>query len=380
MEIVVFGPGYGESVLLHIPGVGWGVIDSCIVKDGQKKVVPALEYLAELYGDNPPELAFIILTHPHEDHYAGMDKMITEHPGGVRLICRYNGLGLPELCKLLVAENMSNRIESSPGLLRVFRAMDEAANKDNVAERYLAEMTEVISSSEIQLPGFTDVTVRMVALCPSSRSMTDWFAQITSLFPARGEIQKSISPRLHNQISAALYLQFGQVHVVFGGDVEIGNDSRTGWQGVMNAPGRPDLEANYVKVAHHGSVTGFYPPAWQEHAKNSKPIGVITPWSLASNSLPTGEDLKRLATWCDPLYITRRSKANNVGPSQSRGKAKKRISWDVRSWHDAPEPELPLNFLRVRFLPNGEVTEITSPSPTLRISRGMTAATPNNSG
>src|SRR3990167_7972796 len=79
-EITCFGNGFGESIVLHIPDVGWGIVDSCIsTKDNNDYVLP-LEYLVNVFdcGDYPP-LSFLILTHPHKDHYMGMDKLITEY-------------------------------------------------------------------------------------------------------------------------------------------------------------------------------------------------------------------------------------------------------------------------------------------------------------
>lgn len=60
LELTVFGPGYGESIVLHIPGLGWGVVDSCEFKKSDRRIVPPLEYL--IY-QKVSKLAFLILSH-----------------------------------------------------------------------------------------------------------------------------------------------------------------------------------------------------------------------------------------------------------------------------------------------------------------------------
>ncbi|KJU81704.1 hypothetical protein MBAV_006106, partial [Candidatus Magnetobacterium bavaricum] len=40
LEVTVFGTGYGESIVMHVPGIGWGVIDSCTMEtDKNLKIV-----------------------------------------------------------------------------------------------------------------------------------------------------------------------------------------------------------------------------------------------------------------------------------------------------------------------------------------------------
>ena len=86
IEICVFGPGYGESIVLHIPQIGWGIIDSCTAKINKSTIVLPLQYLLELLAPySYPKLSFILLTHPHEDHYKGLNNIITKYPGGIEL-------------------------------------------------------------------------------------------------------------------------------------------------------------------------------------------------------------------------------------------------------------------------------------------------------
>lgn len=71
--IVVFGPGYGESIVLRSPDNQWIVVDSCKGKNH----VPAIKLLK----DNDAAWTCAILTHLHQDHASKFDEVI-DQPGG----------------------------------------------------------------------------------------------------------------------------------------------------------------------------------------------------------------------------------------------------------------------------------------------------------
>jgi len=76
-EIVLFGPGYGESILLHVGGGRWVVIDSCL--DGSKNPV-SLEYLTQIGVEPSGAIKAVIATHWDEDHIRGMTSILQRCP------------------------------------------------------------------------------------------------------------------------------------------------------------------------------------------------------------------------------------------------------------------------------------------------------------
>lgn len=78
LHVLVFGPGFGESIGLRVPSGGWIVVDSLRYARTPRDVVPMLE-ICRRPGES---LACLVLTHPHDDHSGGIDELIDHHHVG----------------------------------------------------------------------------------------------------------------------------------------------------------------------------------------------------------------------------------------------------------------------------------------------------------
>ena len=73
VEVTVFGPRYGECILIHVGSNQWIVMDSCI---GQDKKPVALTYLNDI-GCSPGKcVRSVIATHWHDDHVQRIAKVL----------------------------------------------------------------------------------------------------------------------------------------------------------------------------------------------------------------------------------------------------------------------------------------------------------------
>jgi len=70
VEVSIFGPGYGECVVVHIGNGDWLVIDSCL--EGKAKRAVALEYLESLGVDVASAVRVVVATHWDDDHIVGL--------------------------------------------------------------------------------------------------------------------------------------------------------------------------------------------------------------------------------------------------------------------------------------------------------------------
>jgi beta-lactamase superfamily II metal-dependent hydrolase len=290
LELTLFGPGYGESIVLHIPGLGWGVVDSCSWRPlGQPAKTPPLEYLRLLSVDS---LFFIILTHPHEDHYQGMAEILRAYRGRIRYVSRYHGEGVRELKVYLARQRLTGR-SGMASLGEVFTAMEEA-KEGGAYELRLSEMTQIIAHQNLQVGESPIFGVQIVALSPSAESGERYTNLLRQSIPNVGERVLPLKDELHNYIASAISLAAGQVRVILGSDLESGATDRMGWRGVLSNPDRHNLSADLVKVAHHGSRNAHFQGAWQLHGEGGLPLAVLTPWDRGAKPLPQESDIQRL--------------------------------------------------------------------------------------
>jgi len=362
LEITVFGPGFGESVVLHVPGIGWGVIDCCELTIEGRHVVPPLDYLTNLLCAPYPKLAFVILTHPHKDHYSGMDDLLTKYPGGTERVCLYTGRGTRELRMYLIQQRIGYRYDL-PGLLNVFTAIDNAVRK-GASARKLSEMTTVVERRDVSIAGIGSVDVSLMALSPSAQSADRYVDKLFEAFPKTGQPLKPVSdPDIHNLISVALVLKAGRVQVILGSDLETGaRDGATGWRAVVSNRDCPNLHANFVKVAHHGSVTGFSEEAWERHCAAGKPLAVVTPFVTGSVILPRSVDVERIGKIANRVGITSTIQVtDNLNKFYSR-EIVQSIKHRTRSMK-VVKPQEEIGFLRSRFLLDGTIVENVAQSP-----------------
>ena len=76
IEVSLFGPGFGESVVVHLGRGEWLIVDSCI-KQGASTAAP-LEYLKALGIDLATDVKRIVATHWHKDHIRGLAQTVRE--------------------------------------------------------------------------------------------------------------------------------------------------------------------------------------------------------------------------------------------------------------------------------------------------------------
>jgi len=360
MEICVFGPGYGESIVVYIPGVGWGIIDSCVTKIEGETIIPPLLYLLALLDPPYPPLSFVVLTHPHEDHYLGLNHIINEYPGGIERVCRYDGDGIREL-KIFITKQRASNNNILPNLPQIFNSMDNAV-KAGATLRRLGEITSIIDLSNTTIEGYGTTDIKLTALSPSAISVKKYIEKLFSLFPQIGKEVKPGDDKLHNMISVCLFLKIGTLQIIFGSDVESGTDDNTGWAGILSNRDCPDLWANFVKIAHHGAVSGYNTDAWTKHIKRGKPFSAITPFCKGKNSLPADEDINNYKSILNKIGITTSLILSEKIEEYYSRKVITAIKSKTKSFKII-KPHNKIGFIRYRFLLDGTVTEELAESP-----------------
>ena len=246
LHVVVFGPGYGESVAVYIPDGGWLICDSLSSAHGSADLVPA----GELLTSRHEVAAALILTHPHDDHVAGFDRLVQRFAAG--LVGRV-GIELPE---------------------DGFTEGDDAARVLATSNR--AKALAAISSHWQRHP---DAKWEMSA-DESPRQLGP--ATIEVLHPDNSYVEgaKPDPKQAPNAYSTPVLICWEQARIVLGADLP-----NAQWSYVL-AKAREQALADHhgLKVPHHGSTKSLPDELVRAGDRNS--LVVLAPWHLGGNMLP----------------------------------------------------------------------------------------------
>jgi len=239
LYLFVLGPGTGESVLIRIPSEKWVIIDS--FRCGRPSRAAA-DYLLSKYGG---EVAAIVLTHPHQDHYSGIVDLIEKH-AGARLGCVHpqdSGYG-PSLTPDTVRALKQG---AKPAYTRIWDEWEKAPPRQWATFR--------------------------------NASITIEDAKITSLHPTRPIARTMWNGSRSNEISSAMLVEWNGLRLLLGADVP-----NSQWPGIAAAfPGLNDHAA--LKVPHHGSREAIHEAFGDGDASR---LWLVTPFR--KQRLPRSDD------------------------------------------------------------------------------------------
>ena len=317
LEVSLFGPGYGESVLAHLGFNEWLLIDSCVTPDGS---VAPLRYLREI-GVNPdPNLKTIIASHWHDDHVRGLSQALSASPRAA-FVCS-EALSPAEFLTLIHYYADQGMMASSGvrEFAEALKVLEATARKPiwAAADRRLVFRKASAAASEASV----------WSLSPSDSSLTEAFARWGELLP-EGRLLKRVRAHQPNRAAVALWLQLGHRVALLGADLEEEGRADSGWSAVIASTARPQEQASLFKVAHHGSKNGDHPAIWSD-LLIPKPTAVLTPFNRGNVSLPKSADVERILLSAGAAYITSGPRARKVRESGLVGKALREATRYVR--------------------------------------------------
>jgi hypothetical protein len=265
LRIYLFGASKGETIVLHLPDGRWGLVDYYSSDLARPRSHPAWKLLA---GHGVKELAFVCLTHPHDDHFRGMSEVF----GGFEVEAFWSpcGLDLDEFQFLkayfkAAAEwaDRAEQMEKATELKSIFDAVAKhGCRYEDVNSGRLLYPNPIDEKSEFKIWG----------LAPSSRRTREYKKKLLRSF--RGGLFRGPVPRgAHNEASVALRLDFKGTRVVLGGDVESG-----GWLNVLEDHTSDLLTSKVVKISHHGSTNGYCEALWPTISTSGGVVAALTPY------------------------------------------------------------------------------------------------------
>lgn len=255
--LFVFGPGFGESIILRFPGGIWMVVDGCEVA----RQSPA----AKILEQEGAQWTAVVLTHPHLDHSRGLDTVLGS-PGEGLVGCADTRLADPE-------------------------SWSESPDP----EQHLREgRTEAVMAA-IQDHWERDRGSRWLLRRGDTKEVGP--ARIKVLHPDNEAVEAGRRSGRMNRLSSAMLIEWEEMRLVLGADVEtVDWESVGAWLG--------DLGAHAcLKVPHHGADSGLG-RCWM--TGESERLWIVTPFNKGGR-LPDFGDGRGLASLLEvvsPIRMT----------------------------------------------------------------------------
>lgn len=301
IEVTVIGPGFGESIVIHVGSNQWVVVDSCL--DSRTRAPAALTYLNTLGVDPSAGVKLIVASHWHDDHIGGMSDLLEACPAA-DFVCSA-ALSTKEFLGLSCAFNKNPLSRSGSGVGEIQRSF-------LCAQRRRRSPRWVVGNRLMRMidPAKKETICEITALSPTDHEFARFLESMAGLMPQRGTTKYRIPSPAPNDISVALWFKIGSEDILLGADLEEYGDSQRGWTAVIASHDRPRGLAGFYKVAHHGSVTGHHDGIWTELLA-ADPVAVLTPWNRG-RKLPTAADRDRINGLTPNAYATSRANPSPI--------------------------------------------------------------------
>jgi beta-lactamase superfamily II metal-dependent hydrolase len=329
IEVSLFGPGYGECVLLHLGFSDWVIVDSCVNK---QKRPPVLEYLRAIGVDPAHLVKLVVATHWHDDHIGGLGFLFSNCLSA-KFACS-GALKSKEFLTLVraVSVNAMMRTSGVKEFNEVIQTLEQRTkSKSQLAAPTLASVNKTLWRRHSVNGQIFPAEVK--SLSPSDAAVTRTQFEIASLFPKVHEPKRRVSPRSPNHSAVAMWVEAGNTRILLGSDLEESGDAQTGWTAILDPAVRPQHKASVYKVAHHGSVTADHPQIWSDLLENP-PHAILTPFMKGRILLPTKSDSFRICGYTPKASITTQPTGRQVKGRPST--VEKTIRETVRSIREVP--------------------------------------------
>lgn len=282
VELTLLGPGYGESVVVHIGQGRWVIVDSCITDAREPQ---ALDYLLSIGVDPAAAVTLIVATHWHDDHIRGMAKLVDACPNA-EFSCAA-ALRREEFLAAIHALNRRGAFAATSGVRELHTVFGSLAEQGRVPRFAIADR-----------PLFAAGQCVVCALSPHDDEFVRFLQSIGTLFPQEGQTNFRVPDVSPNHLAVVLWVQVHDVAVLLGADLE-----RAGWVKILDSPVRTQTGATAFKVPHHGAASAYEPRIWREML-DPNPVAVLTPWRRGGHVLPSPEDVRCLLGETDNAFVT----------------------------------------------------------------------------
>lgn len=295
IEISIFGPGYGESLVLHLTDNNWIVVDSCI--DLKSKQSIPLNYLKQLGVSIENEVKVIIVSHWHDDHIRGVSELYKEAKNSKIVIS--SALLKREFLTYIyaMAENsmmQNSGVEEMYNLVKDSIERTKRSGQNNIKYAFNDKLIWSSHDNQIQLS----------TLSPSDQEFQNSLIELSKLVDDLQGTKRRAIVQSPNNVSIVLWVRIGNDSILLGSDMEKSNDENCGWRAISNCQVINNYVASFYKVAHHGSETGYDPEIWNK-LLIPNPTVALTPFMKGRHKIPTNIDIRRICAHSTNFFATK---------------------------------------------------------------------------
>lgn len=307
IEVSLFGPGKGESCVVHLGDGDWMIVDSCTSQ--RRGGNSALVYLQGLGVDVGSQVKLIVATHAHDDHISGLADIV-EACGSAEVVLPA-AASLEEFFTLLEVDEHAEeylRVSAYSQYRRVFDILERRAVGT------LPGFTRAIADRVLWRRNI-GLRAEVHALAPSDEAVTQSLDEFAELLQLDGRPRGQVSNKDPNTFSVALWVVVGDDRILLGGDLYSGPGPDCGWNAIVTSTTRPPGRASVYKVAHHGSKTSHHPGIWND-LLDPDPVAILAPFRGSKSPPPTPADEHVLRGHSSRVFLTASSSASQ--PSSVR--------------------------------------------------------------
>ena len=291
-EVTLFGPGYGESIVLHIGNGKWIVIDSCIDDEGTSR---ALKYLDSISVNPSNSVELIVATHWHDDHIRGMTELIKVCKNAS--FCCSSALCTKEFLAFIDALEGRHLSVNGSGVREIYSVLNQLSSK-------ASKPTFTLANRRI----YNHNKCEIWSLSPNDSAVHNFWKSISAMFLNEGQVKNRIQSISPNDTAVVLWVETGDIRVLLGSDLE-----KHGWTGILQSSAKPSGKASIFKVPHHGSENAHEPDVWKQML-DTEPFAVLTPWRRGRSILPNQQGVQRILLETQNAYITSKHTSLNRSP------------------------------------------------------------------
>lgn len=287
VEISLFGPSYGECVVVHAGDGVWFVVDSCIIPNSGGKSRP-LKYFDSIGVDVSSAVKKIIATHWDGDHIGGLAQLLERATQSDFIVS--GAVFCEDFLTLISLYNNSNfgtgiNVKEYAAVLKI---LDERGKKPVLAKEQMTVWNSLKDGKEV---------ASLVTLAPSNAEVINGHKNIAKMYESKKLIETN-----RNERSVVLWLKIENAIALLGSDLEEIEEKDRGWSAIiLSDVKRP--KAQLLKVPHHGSQTSHNEKIWSDLLE-AQPPAIIAPWRKGNKALPTSADLERIQKMTKSLYLT----------------------------------------------------------------------------